>query len=93
MYNGLRPKGGTVDLSTVITWTVCGGLSAASQFWLCHKIEARPTVLGLICFTIAFHFWPLWYFRKYRPAKAAYELAQYQAVYGRTWLERERAQI
>lgn len=79
-----------MELSTVVAWIICGGLSAGSMVWLCRKIEARPTIISLICFAIAFHFWPLWYLTKYRPAKAAYERAQYQAVYGRTWLERQR---
>ncbi len=76
-----------------LLWVLFGLASAGSQIWLCRKIEARPTIIGLICFSVAFHFWPVWYWFKYRPAKRDYELRKYIERYPQDWLSRERRRI
>jgi hypothetical protein len=58
-----------VEASTVLAWIVFGSLSGGSIIYLCRKIGVGIPWLSVICLAVAFHFWPIWYWRTYRPAK------------------------
>lgn len=78
-----------MDTSSWIVWIGFGALSGGSIIYLCRKIGAGIPWVSVICLSIAFHFWPLWYWRRYRPFRRALEAERERQFRRDNWAQIE----